>query len=240
MSTLHPVDPAPFVALREPFPDELVRQGDVTKPDGFQPRYIQAQHILKRLREATGHAWSFHVKSWTAFPSGPSTQQFLVIGSLSIHLADGTTLTQEHAGCADIAVHREGRTDPGGDLKAAITDAIKKCASQFGVGAQLYEQDESPMQGGYRPMEGMPPPEPQSDPSQEPAMPFQVEKVRSVFASVNLDLQGVCRDLNVATLEALTQGDVEQILGGTHPYIQHLRQHGINPQLPGGLTASEA
>lgn len=95
------------------------------------------KHMLDRL---TGGLWSFEVKE-----KGNTSGQIWVLGRLNIYKEDGQLLIfKEQFGRAAIKL-KKGTQDPvdiGNDMKAAATDALKKCASELGIARDIYAANE--------------------------------------------------------------------------------------------------
>lgn len=95
------------------------------------------KHMLDRL---TGGLWSFEVKE-----KGNTAGQIWVLGRVNLYRTDGTIMIfKEQFGRADIKI-RKGTKDPvdiGNDMKAAATDALKKCASELGIARDVYAANE--------------------------------------------------------------------------------------------------
>lgn len=112
--------------LAQPFPADVVSW----KPQSLYPRdhptralavaYIDARDVAERLDEVLGLGWSF---TWE--PDGENVR-----GSLAIALGDLRVMR------ADVGEPGDG--DDGRTRKAAVSDALKRCAVQFGVGRYLY------------------------------------------------------------------------------------------------------
>ena len=94
--------------------------------------YVEGHAVIQRLNEAFEGAWSFEVVSHEV-----RQDEVLVLGRLT---AEGVVKSQFGAS----QVTREKASglpvSLGDDLKAASTDAIKKCASLLGVGLHLYAE----------------------------------------------------------------------------------------------------
>jgi hypothetical protein len=81
------------------------------------------------LNEAFEHEWTFEVTSHEI-----QENEVIVVGRLT---AGG--VTKMHFGGSSITFDREGRVvSIADDLKAAASDAIKKCASLLGVALEMY------------------------------------------------------------------------------------------------------
>lgn len=93
--------------------------------------YITGEQVATRLNEVLGwNGWNFRV-----LEHGMEDDQIWVLGQLEV-LADGLVTRQQFGS----QVHQKGEL--GDDLKAAATDALKKCATLVGVGLYLSEKDE--------------------------------------------------------------------------------------------------
>jgi hypothetical protein len=92
--------------------------------------YVEGHTVIARLNEAFEGAWSFEVP-WHEIRE----TEVLVLGRLT---AAGVTKTQ--FGSSAVTRDRETKqlVSLGDDLKAATTDALKKCATFLGVGLHLY------------------------------------------------------------------------------------------------------
>ena len=127
----------PIQALKEPFPEgaiktRLERDGQPRKDERGNPiPYLEAHTVTERLNEAFGGRWCFEIVRHQI-----GHEQVWVLGRLS-----ACGVIKEQFGSSEIKRRRETREviDIGNDLKAAASDALKKCASLMGVG--LYLQD---------------------------------------------------------------------------------------------------
>jgi hypothetical protein len=92
--------------------------------------YVEGHTVIARLNEAFAGAWSFEVP-WHEIRE----TEVLVLGRLT---AEGIVKTQ--FGASSVTRDRETKAlvSLGDDLKAAATDALKKCATFLGVGLHLY------------------------------------------------------------------------------------------------------
>jgi len=113
--------------LTRPFPREAIRQRKGA--NGNYINYVEAHTVIRRLIEATGNDFSFRVL-------GIDIQDGLVMATVELELAGSK---RQHVGTQ--------RMNGGNDddcVKAAISDAIKKCATLFGVALELYGTDYQP------------------------------------------------------------------------------------------------
>jgi hypothetical protein len=114
-------------ALAKPFPDTIVKERPIAS--GLMAKYIDARAVEERLDEVVGPPnWSF---AWEAVEKA-------VKGSLTI-----LEVTKEEAGYPNSANDEE-------PFKSAVSDALKRCAVQFGVGRHLYAEDVVQSSGSER------------------------------------------------------------------------------------------
>jgi hypothetical protein len=126
--------------LTRPFDPAQIRQREGR--GGKMLDYVEAHSVISRLNEAFNGAWSFEAVEYKTLEG-----EIVVKGRLT---AQG--ITKEQFGSSE--VHRTRGEDGqrgapvsiGDDLKAAASDALKKCATLFGVGLHLYEKADRPAQ----------------------------------------------------------------------------------------------
>ena len=126
--------------------------------------YIKGSYVRKVLDSVFGFNWSFDIETSLAeaFEVAKMTGSVVVKGTLKGKVkSDGewVELTKTQFGRADVKWKMTGQApnrrkvideysgspiplDIGNDFKAATTDCMKKCASLFGIGADVYEADE--------------------------------------------------------------------------------------------------
>ncbi len=160
--------------LCRPFPTEAVR----TRPGqhGKTVCYVDVAAVITRLNEGCDF-WSFEIASHKV-----EADEVIVLGKL---VADGQTKMQ--FGGTAITLDKDGRAvSVADDLKAAASDALKKCASLFGVALEMY--------GGATPTNGTRPRERAPEPD---------ERVTARQLSA---IQAVCRRRSIGRdeLHALT------------------------------------
>lgn len=112
-------------ALSVPFPPHAIkkRQGG----GGKMLDYVETHTVIRRLNEATNFNWDFHIKS-----SEWRNDLLMVLGELTIP-GMGT-----RSGYGVQKVNERGGEDL---VKGAASDALKKCATLFGVALDLYGPD---------------------------------------------------------------------------------------------------
>jgi len=118
-------------ALTKPFPRKLHMQ----KPGRGNLTYVEWVHYAHRLNAAFGHdGWSFEIREHTV-----TDKQAVVLGVLN-----ACGVVKEAFGGSEVG--REVR-DVADALKAAQSDALRKAASLFGIGLELWsEKREAPSQ----------------------------------------------------------------------------------------------
>ena len=116
--------------LERPFLASEIKQRE--GGNGKTLDYVEGHVIVARLIDAFDGNWDFIVKS---FEVSEARDEVLVVGKLT---AEGITKMQ--FGSSSITRSRKDNqpVSVADDLKAAATDALKKCATLFGVALSLY------------------------------------------------------------------------------------------------------
>lgn len=113
--------------------------------------YLTGEQVTSRLNDVLGYdRWTFEV---TEHGFNAEADELWVLGKLLVYSGDGRVVSRQQFGSNKIKRARSTGTplDLGFDLKAAATDALKKCASLIGVGLYLYSKEEDaaqPANGG--------------------------------------------------------------------------------------------
>jgi len=112
--------------------------------------YIKASYVRKVLDSVFGFNWDIirttttsEIQEWIKM----GVEQIVVDGYVEGRVkADGewVGIRKSGTGRADIKYRKGTKTplDLGNDIKAAESDLLKKCASKFGIGADVYESEE--------------------------------------------------------------------------------------------------
>lgn len=118
-------------ALRKPFNAELVK----TLRKGGKPlSYVSGQHYVERANDAFGpDGWKFRILSVDRHGD-----DIVVRGVVALVGEPENAAFREQFGGAKV---RKGM-DLGDVYKTASTDCLKKCLSLFGIGRDLYSDDE--------------------------------------------------------------------------------------------------
>lgn len=106
---------------------------------GGQFEYVTGAYIKKVLNYVFGWNWSFKIVE-----HGTESGQVWVLGELTVAGPDGRNVTKMQFGRAEVKTMKgsTATVDFGNDLKAAATDALKKCASEFGIASDVYAKNE--------------------------------------------------------------------------------------------------
>lgn len=111
---------------------------------GGEWNYVSGSYVTQVLNSLFAFNWSFEViTTMTEALATARTGTVVVQGRLKVKIGD-QWITKEQYGRKDVA-YRKGTQDPldfGNDLKAAATDAKKKCASELGLFADVYSQED--------------------------------------------------------------------------------------------------
>lgn len=97
--------------------------------------YVTGTYVTKVLNFVFGWNWDFEI-----ITHGEKNDQIWVQGKLTVKDDKGHTITKSQFGRADVKFLK-GTNKPvdfGNDLKAASTDALKKCASMLGIASDVY------------------------------------------------------------------------------------------------------
>lgn len=107
---------------------------------GGQWEFVTGTYVKKILNYTFGWMWDFEIKE-----HGKEGELVWVLGRLTIKNKKGEVMiTKEQFGRAEVKFKRGTKTplDYGNDLKAAATDALKKCASELGIASDIYGKEE--------------------------------------------------------------------------------------------------
>jgi len=107
---------------------------------GGEWEYVTGVYVKKVLNFVFGWLWDFEIKE-----HGREGDLVWVLGRLTIKDKKGNPMiVKEQFGRADIKFKRGSKIplDFGNDLKAAATDALKKCASELGIASDVYGKNE--------------------------------------------------------------------------------------------------
>lgn len=102
-------------------------------------KYVSGGYVRKMLNYLFGWQWSFEIQEQLILHG-----EAIVKGKLTV-VSNGVSIAKMQFGNKDIMykkqVDENGHKVPlsiGNDLKAAATDALKKCAAELGIAADIY------------------------------------------------------------------------------------------------------
>lgn len=111
---------------------------------GGEWSFVSGSYVTQVLNSLFGFNWSFKVlTSMQEALATANTGTVVVQGRLKVKIGD-EWIEKEQYGRKEVAF-KKGTTTPldfGNDLKAAATDAKKKCASELGLFADVYSQED--------------------------------------------------------------------------------------------------
>jgi len=119
--------------LEKPFDKNQIKQREGNF--GKMLDYIKGHSVIQRLNDAFDADWSFAVLKHEVLKE---TDEVIVLGELS-----AGAIIKTQFGASRITRGRETGDiiSLSDDLKAAATDALKKCATLLGIGLHLYNGD---------------------------------------------------------------------------------------------------
>lgn len=160
--------------LTRPFPASAIKQR--AGGGGKMLDYVEGHTVIHRLNEATGNTWDMTIKSISRQDLGNG--QSLLTAHVAITIPG--LGTREHIGIQEVR--------GGGDLvKGCVTDALKKCATLFGVGLELYGPD---YEAGETDAPQAPRQIRQAAPQQQAARPYPAASAVSADGPARTDGQG--------------------------------------------------
>ena len=116
---------------------------------GGQWTYVETSYVRKVLDGLFGFDWDFEIETSVgeAFEVAKLTKTCVVKGKLTGRVVvDGQTraVTKSQFGRSEVKFKKDTHEplDFGNDMKAATSDCLKKCASQLGIAADVYEAEE--------------------------------------------------------------------------------------------------
>lgn len=111
--------------------------------------YVTGSYITKALNYAFAWNWDFEIVE-----HGKEQDHVWVLGRLTVRgTKPGETITKTQFGRSDVKQLKSGgNVDYGNDLKAAATDAMKKCASMLGFASDIYGKGDYKAESGQEPI----------------------------------------------------------------------------------------
>lgn len=124
--------------FNQPTPKEVIKRRMGRGGKYFD--YVEVGYVVKKLNELFGPFWKFEIVD-----KGREGDQIWVLGRLTVYFSKDFSISKEQYGSATVKKAKDGSIlSLGDDFKAASSDALKKCASLFGIAADVYfKNDES-------------------------------------------------------------------------------------------------
>ena len=208
--------------LEEPFPDDQLQ---TERRHGFSGTSVPWHHIARRLTDVLGASWCYSIPSIVKHDNA-----WVVTARITVKLHEaGLTFEMFREGVGGSGFDQ----DPVDDVKSACSDALKRTAVLFGVGAYLYEKKNQVGQLQQQAQQA----------AATAVQPFQLDAVKKIFAAYQLQEDYVMKSLNVAAWDMIDPATITAILTATHPFILWLRQNYPNVEKvapTGGLKTSNA
>jgi hypothetical protein len=187
---------------------------------GKEVAYVDVAAVITRLNEAFDHEWTFEVTSHEI-----QENEVIVVGRLT-----ACGITKMHFGGSSITLDRDRRVvSMADDLKAAASDAIKKCASLLGVALEMYggaSERQSASSGAKGTNGTHPPPISVSDRVTDRQL-AAIENARRRHGVSRDELEArINKRTGKAALQLLTRREASEILSefdqrnGTQPHAQ--------------------
>ena len=130
-----------YEKLTDKFPEKFLKRrilNEGTKDEKIV-EYIGGDKVVERLNDVVGVSnWSFTISDRII---DVDIGQIAILGRLVV-TRDGVETVREQWGSSVIETYSNGRVVCLGDnIKAATTDALKKCATLIGIGLYLYDSE---------------------------------------------------------------------------------------------------
>lgn len=123
--------------LMQATPEKFIKTRPI--PGGGSANFVETHYVIGMLNLITGYRWDFDV-----LDEKEAHGQIVVKGKLTIRTKKTESISKTQYGRAIVKM-KSGSKDPldyGNDFKAATSDAIKKCASLFGVAWDIYGKED--------------------------------------------------------------------------------------------------
>ena len=126
----HPGTISALIHMQQTDPRQIKKR---TGPKGTVLKYVDTAYMTVALNYATLMDWSFEVmETRTDVIEGKT--HISVLGCVTLHTTEGDTIVKQQWGSQVLKMGME----MGDALKAAASDAMKKCASMYGIAADVY------------------------------------------------------------------------------------------------------
>jgi hypothetical protein len=197
--------------IKRPIPKELIKQREGANK--MKLSYIEGETVIRLLNEAFGESgWSFQIVNKSIVPAEPKQ---VTKWNSDTHRADkvfnedGTPKMEPQPPIVEVLGRltipgfgiREqfgtktligGSSEQEGASKSAATDALKKCATLFGIGLELYDdkapapQTQTRTQPTYSNTRPAAPQSPAPAKTENPWPPAETEKLKKLKESLHI------------------------------------------------------
>lgn len=125
--------------LNEKFDPSLIKKRKLFADSNKEFSYVPAHTVVERLNNVFGHNIDSRILYFTPESVAIETGSIIAVVELTVRSGE-TAIVKQGFGSAKLTKTKSGViVDLGNDYKAASSDAIKKAASQLGIGLHLYE-----------------------------------------------------------------------------------------------------
>ena len=148
------VSPSDLLMTKSPFnAEQLSKFYGKTPADKIKQRkargggtwdYVETSYVIDTLNRVFGYLWSFEILTGIEEAAKISASGTCVVkGRLTVYV-DGHALVKEQFGRCECKKKKDSGEflDFGNDMKGAGSDALKKCASEFGLFKDVYSKDD--------------------------------------------------------------------------------------------------
>lgn len=138
LKTVSPFSEKQLAVFYEETPKDKVQ----TRPakGGGKWQYVATGYVIETLNRVFGYTWSFEVLTTLEEAAKVSASGTCVVKGRLTALVGSISLVKEQFGRCEVKYKKGTKDflDFGNDLKAAASDALKKCASEFGLFRDIY------------------------------------------------------------------------------------------------------
>lgn len=189
------------------FPDKCVKTRVVAEMNGEvkELSYLPGDKIIERLNECFNGIWSFTIQDKII---DVDIGHISVLGRLEAYI-DGREVVKEQWGSGVISTFSNGKViNLGNDVKAATTDALKKCATLLGVGLYLYADDDerAPASQNY-----VPPNTPKTEEKVESLREEISDENKKATKAQTSTIMKIARDNNIDIALVLAKYDIDKV-----------------------------
>jgi hypothetical protein len=96
--------------------------------------------VNEQLNLIFGWDWDWQILEWRMLPAGGEPLEVVVHGQLTVRTSKGIIIKTQFGG-SDVKRQNGKVISLADDLKAASSDALKKCASMLGLALDLYRSE---------------------------------------------------------------------------------------------------